>query len=165
MHPQKRQDYERIVYYIIIGALFNEGRYREAALTGLRAIALNDSLSLKLKKQNAMSMSQLLDSKHKDMRINEQARDLRNSRTIVALVSFLLTVLAVLFIRVMSYNRLVQRKNRAAAATINELTAAKEQLAYLLASKSRNDDAAGRGDATTLLRRGNATMQEPKSRG
>lgn len=146
----KRCGRDTVDYYFVrtllpskADALFNEGRYREAALTGLRAIALNDSLSLKLKKQNAMSMSQLLDSKHKDMRINEQARDLRNSRTIVALVSFLLTVLAVLFIRVVSYNRLVQRKNRAAAATINELTAAKEQLAYLLASKSRNDDAAG----------------------
>ena len=155
----KRRGRDTVDYYFVrtllpskADALFNEGRYREAALTGLRAIALNDSLSLKLKKQNAMSMSQLLDSKHKDMRINEQARDLRNSRTIVALVSFLLTVLAVLFIRVMSYNRLVQRKNRAAAATINELTAAKEQLAYLLASKSRNDDAAeerGRDDART----------------
>lgn len=155
----KRRGRDTVDYYFVrtllpskADALFNEGRYREAALTGLRAIALNDSLSLKLKKQNAMSMSQLLDSKHKDMRINEQARDLRNSRTIVALVSFLLTVLAVLFIRVMSYNRLVQRKNRAAAATINELTAAKEQLAYLLASKSRNGDAAeekGRDDAGT----------------
>lgn len=145
----KRRGRDTVDYYFVrtllpskADALFNEGRYREAALTGLRVIALNDSLSLKLKKQNAMSMSQLLDSKHKDMRINEQARDLRNSRTIVALVSFLMAVLAVLFIRVMSYNRLVQRKNRAAAATINELTAAKEQLAYLLASKSRNDDAA-----------------------
>ena len=145
----KRRGRDTVDYYFVrtllpskADALFNEGRYREAALTGLRAIALNDSLSLKLKKQNAMSMSQLLDSKHKDIRINEQARDLRNSRTIVALVSFLMAILAVLFIRVMSYNRLVQRKNRAAAATINELTAAKEQLAYLLASKSRNDDAA-----------------------
>ncbi len=155
----KRRERDTVDYYFVrtllpskADALFNEGRYREAALTGLRAIALNDSLSLKLKKQNAMSMSQLLDSKHKDMRINEQARDLRNSRAIVALVSFLMAVLAVLFIRVVSYNRLVQRKNRAAAATINELTAAKEQLAYLLASKSRNDDAAeerGRDDAGT----------------
>lgn len=155
----KQRGRDTVDYYFVrtllpskADALFNEGRYREAAITGLRAIALNDSLSLKLKKQNAMSMSQLLDSKHKDMRINEQARDLRNSRTIVALVSFLMAVLAVLFIRVLSYNRLVQRKNRAAAATINELTAAKEQLAYLLASKSRNDDAAGereRDDAGT----------------
>lgn len=145
----KRRGRDTVDYYFVrtllpskADALFNEGRYREAALTGLRVIALNDSLSLKLKKQNAMSMSQLLDSKHKDMRINEQARDLRNSRAIVALVSFLLTILAVLFIRVVSYNRLVQRKNRAAADTINELTAAKEQLAYLLASKNRNEDAA-----------------------
>lgn len=155
----KQRGRDTVDYYFVrtllpskADALFNEGRYREAALTGLRAIALNDSLSLKLKKQNAMSMSQLLDSKHKDMRINEQARDLRNSRAIVALVSFLMAVLAVLFIRVMSYNRLVQRKNRAAAATINELTAAKEQLAYLLASKNRNEDAAekrGRDDAGT----------------
>lgn len=155
----KRRGRDTVDYYFVrtllpskADALFNEGRYREAALTGLRAIALNDSLSLKLKKQNAMSMSELLDSKNKDMRINEQARDLRNSRAIVALVSFLLTILAVLFIRVVSYNRLVQRKNRAAAATINELTAAKEQLAYLLASKNRNDDAAeerGRDDAGT----------------
>ena len=155
----KRRGRDTVDYYFVrtllpskADALFNEGRYREAALTGLRAIALNDSLSLKLKKQNAMSMSELLDSKNKDMRINEQARDLRNSRAIVALVSFLLTILAVLFIRVVSYNRLVQRKNRAAAATINELTAAKEQLAYLLASKNRNEDAAeerGRDDAGT----------------
>lgn len=166
----KRRGRDTVDYYFVrtllpskADALFNEGRYREAALTGLRAIALNDSLSLKLKKQNAMSMSQLLDSKHKDMRINEQARDLRNSRTIVALVSFLMAVLAVLFIRVMSYNRLVQRKNRAAAATINELTAAKEQLAYLLASKSRNDDAAGergRDDAVGEKRRDDAGTQE-----
>ena len=166
----KRRGRDTVDYYFVrtllpskADALFNEGRYREAALTGLRAIALNDSLSLKLKKQNAMSMSQLLDSKHKDMRINEQARDLRNSRTIVALVSFLMAVLAVLFIRVMSYNRLVQRKNRAAAATINELTAAKEQLAYLLASKSRNDDAAeerGRDDAAEEKGRDDARTQE-----
>lgn len=108
----KRRGRDTVDYYFVrtllpskADALFNEGRYREAALTGLRAIALNDSLSLKLKKQNAMSMSELLDSKNKDMRINEQARDLRNSRTIVALVSFLMAVLAVLFIRVVSYNR------------------------------------------------------------
>lgn len=155
----KRRGRDTVDYYFVrtllpskADALFNEGRYREAALTGLRAIALNDSLSLKLKKQNAMSMSELLDSKNKDMRINEQARDLRNSRAIVALVSFLLTILAVLFIRVVSYNRLVQRKNRAAADTINELTAAKEQLAYLLASKNRKeetDSERGRDDAGT----------------
>lgn len=155
----KRRGRDTVDYYFVrtllpskADALFNEGRYREAALMGLRAIALNDSLSLKLKKQNAMSMSELLDSKNKDMRINEQARDLRNSRAIVALVSFLLTILAVLFIRVVSYNRLVQRKNRAAAATINELTAAKEQLAYLLASKNRSEEAAekrGHDDAGT----------------
>lgn len=153
----KRRGRDTVDYYFVrtllpskADALFNEGRYREAALTGLRAIALNDSLSLKLKKQNAMSMSELLDSKNKDMRINEQARDLRNSRTIVALVSFLMAVLAVLFIKVVSYNRLVQRKNRAAADTINELTAAKEQLAYLLASKNRKeetDSESGRDDA------------------
>lgn len=155
----KRRGRDTVDYYFVrtllpskADALFNEGRYREAALTGLRAIALNDSLSMKLKKQNAMSMSELLDSKNKDMRINEQARDLRNSRAIVALVSFLMAVLAVLFIRVVSYNRLVQRKNRAAADTINELTAAKEQLAYLLASKNRNEYAAekrGHDDAGT----------------
>ena len=166
----KRRGRDTVDYYFVrtllpskADALFNEGRYREAALTGLRAIALNDSLSLKLKKQNAMSMSQLLDSKHKDMRINEQARDLRNSRTIVALVSFLMAVLAVLFIRVMFYNRLVQRKNRAAAATINELTAAKEQLAYLLASKSRNNDAAverGRDDAAEERGRDDAAEEK-----
>ena len=166
----KRRGRDTVDYYFVrtllpskADALFNEGRYREAALTGLRAIALNDSLSLKLKKQNAMSMSQLLDSKHKDMRINEQARDLRNSRAIVALVSFLLTILAVLFIRVVSYNRLVQRKNRAAAATINELTAAKEQLAYLLASKNRNDDAAeerGHDDAAEERGHDDAGTQE-----
>ena len=166
----KQRGRDTVDYYFVrtllpskTDALFNEGRYREAALTGLRAIALNDSLSLKLKKQNAMSMSQLLDSKHKDIRINEQARDLRNSRTIVALVSFLMAVLAVLFIRVVSYNRLVQRKNRAAAATINELTAAKEQLAYLLASKSRNEDAAGergRDDAAEEKGRDDAGTQE-----
>lgn len=168
----KRRGRDTVDYYFVrtllpskADALFNEGRYREAALTGLRAIALNDSLSLKLKKQNAMSMSQLLDSKHKDMRINEQARDLRNSRTIVALVSFLLTVLAVLFIRVMFYNRLVQRKNRAAAATINELTAAKEQLAYLLASKNRNDDAAGeRGRDDAAGERGRDDAAEERGR-
>lgn len=163
----KRCGRDTVDYYFVrtllpskADALFNEGRYREAALTGLRAIALNDSLSLKLKKQNAMSMSQLLDSKHKDMRINEQARDLRNSRTIVALVSFLMAVLAVLFIRVVSYNRLVQRKNRAAAATINELTAAKEQLAYLLASKSRNDDAAGERGRDDAEERGRDDAEE-----
>lgn len=163
----KQRGRDTVDYYFVrtllpskADALFNEGRYREAALTGLRAIALNDSLSLKLKKQNAMSMSQLLDSKHKDMRINEQARDLRNSRTIVALVSFLLTVLAVLFIRVVSYNRLVQRKNRAAAATINELTAAKEQLAYLLASKSRNDDAVGEMGRDDAEERGRDDAEE-----
>lgn len=163
----KRCGRDTVDYYFVrtllpskADALFNEGRYREAALTGLRAIALNDSLSLKLKKQNAMSMSQLLDSKHKDMRINEQARDLRNSRTIVALVSFLMAVLAVLFIRVVSYNRLVQRKNRAAAATINELTAAKEQLAYLLASKSRNDDAAGEMGRDDAEERGRDDAEE-----
>ena len=168
----KRRGRDTVDYYFVrtllpskADALFNEGRYREAALTGLRAIALNDSLSLKLKKQNAMSMSQLLDSKHKDMRINEQARDLRNSRTIVALVSFLMAVLAVLFIRVMSYNRLVQRKNRAAAATINELTAAKEQLAYLLASKSRNDDAAGeRGRDDAAEEKGRDDAAEERGR-
>ena len=163
----KRCGRDTVDYYFVrtllpskADALFNEGRYREAALTGLRAIALNDSLSLKLKKQNAMSMSQLLDSKHKDMRINEQARDLRNSRAIVALVSFLMAVLAVLFIRVVSYNRLVQRKNRAAAATINELTAAKEQLAYLLASKSRNDDAAGERGRDDAEERGRDDAEE-----
>ena len=135
----KQRGRDTVDYYFVrtllpskADALFNEGRYREAALTGLRAIALNDSLSLKLKKQNAMSMSQLLDSKHKDMRI-------------------------------VSYTRLVQRKNRAAAATINELTAAKEQLAYLLASKSRNDDAAeerGRDDAAEERGRDDAGTQE-----
>ena len=113
-------------------ALYHEGHYREAAATGLRIAALNDSLTHRIKSQNAVAMGEILDSKYKDLRIDEQERDLRMSNTVAMLVTALLVVSVILTVRIYTYNRIIRRKNRAAMATIKELFAYKSQLAFLL---------------------------------
>ena len=78
----------------------------------------------------------MLDSKYKDLRLDKQARDLRTSRTVAVLVTVVLIAFVVLTVRVLSYNRIIRRKNRAAISTIKELLAYKEQLAFLLNQQS-----------------------------
>ena len=138
-----KQDRDTVNYYYVrtllpnmAKALYCEGYYRESAATGLRIVTLNDSLTQRIKRQNAIAISEMLDSKYKDLRLDKQARDLRTSRTVAVLVTVLLIAFVALTVRVFSYNRIIRRKNRAAISTIKELLAYKEQLAFLLNRQS-----------------------------
>lgn len=148
-----RQERDTVNYYFVrtllpykAEALYREGHYREAAATGLRIVALNDSLTHRIKSQNAIAMGEMLDSKYKDLRIDEQERDLRTSHTVAVLVTVLLVVSLLLTVRIYTYNRIIRRKNRAAMTTIKELFAYKSQLAFLLSRQDEARPAATLGD-------------------
>lgn len=125
-------------------ALYCEGRYEEAAIQGQRAIALNDSLDRRIKAQGAQWISEALGTKAKDMKLHEQRKSLLITYSVVGVIVVILLVVLVLFIRVMSFNRIIRRKNIAATKAINDLIAYKEQLSYLL--KSRQEKASDGGD-------------------
>lgn len=124
-------------------ALYAEGRHDEAARTGLRAIALSDSLARRLKTQQALWTSEVLDAKNKDIRISTQAKDLRLSNGMAIAATLLLVVMGLLTARVIQYNRIIRRKNLAAAKTINELLAYKDQMAFLLRQQQKENAAQG----------------------
>lgn len=125
-------------------ALYGEGRYKESAATSLRATTLKASLDRRIKAQGAMWISETLGSKVKDRKISEQRKNLRITYVAVTAMVIILIVVLALLTRVLTYNRIIRRKNIAASKAINDLIAYKEQLAYLL--KSRQDKPSGDGD-------------------
>ena len=78
------------------------------------------------------------------MKLHEQRKSLLITYSVVGVIVVILLVVLVLFIRVMSFDRIIRRKNIAATKAINDLIAYKEQLSYLL--KSRQEKASDGGD-------------------
>lgn len=114
-------DYSHNILMCKARALQGLGRYKEAMETGMRAYYLSDSLTQRLKKQNAMWMSEKLGKDFLKKQIDRQYRLLRTSHIAGFIITVLLVVCLFLMILAFRANMKLKIKNQATTALVNDL--------------------------------------------
>lgn len=104
-----------------VRALKGLGRYREAINTGMTAYDISDSISRRMKSQNALWLSDQLGKKILRKYISVQDRKLEMNSAVIFSVSLLLLVCIILLLLLWRSNRLIKNKNRKASALIGDL--------------------------------------------
>lgn len=131
-------------------ALQELGRYKEAIETGMRAYVLADSLSKRIKGQNAIWISEQLGKKLLSKYIGRQDKTLAVSRTVNVVMGALLIVCTVLMVCAIRYNKKIKQKNHAASTLISELLLYKQQLLDRLEPRQNKGDEATEGEQEHL---------------
>ncbi len=132
-------DYSHNILMFKARALQGLGRYKEAIETGMRAYYLSDSLTRRIKEQNAMWMSEKLGKDFLKKYLVRQDRALKISNITIAAIGTLLFVCLIGILVVIHLNRKLKRKNLAAATLINELLQYKQQLLNTLTPQKDAD--------------------------
>lgn len=127
-------------------ALQELGRYKEAIETGMRAYVLADSLSRRIKGQNAIWISEQLGKKLLSKYIGQQDKTLAVSRTVNLVMGALLIICIVLMVYTIRYNLKIKQKNHAASTLISELLLYKRLLLDRLEPHQNKGDETSEGE-------------------
>ena len=104
------------------------GKYREALGVAEQMLAVNDSIARREKAQKAQEMATIYETADKELQIAHLADRLQSGKIVLTLTMLLLLIAVVVIVVVIRYNRIINLKNRAAVATIDELMAARGKL-------------------------------------
>lgn len=111
------------------------GDYKRANSYFRRILSIKDSINLRNQKQAAMELSEIYESRDKDIQLIEKDALLLHNRIFLG-VSFVIIAIAIgVIVAGIRYNRIIQRKNKAVVLNIEE----KLQLMQL-AEKGRADN-------------------------
>lgn len=122
------------------------GKYQEAIETGMRAYYLSDSLTRRIKGQNATWMSEEMGKKILNKYIERQSKQLTVNRAANIVMGVLLFICIVLIAFVIRDNRLIKQKNRISSSLINELSTYKRELFNRMADQNGNGEKASNGN-------------------
>lgn len=114
-------DYAHNILMCKAQALQGLGRYKEAVEASIRSYNLSDSLSRRIKEQNAMWMSEKLGKDFLKKYINRQDKILNTTNIIIIVIASLLTVCIILMILTFRANKKLKAKNQATSALVNDL--------------------------------------------
>lgn len=98
------------------------GRYEEAINTGMRAYNLSDSLTRRIKEQNATWLSEKMGKKVLKSYIEDQDKQLTINRWANIIMGVLLFICITLIVFVIRDNRIMKNKNRVSSSLIGELS-------------------------------------------
>lgn len=104
------------------------GQYKEAINTGMRAYYLSDSLSRRIKAQNATWMSEKMGKKILSKYVNQQEKQLAVNKVANIIMGTLLFACITLIVFVIRDNRIIKNKNRVSSLLISELSKYKREL-------------------------------------
>lgn len=129
------------------------GKYKEAIETGMRAYYLSDSLTRRIKAQNATWMSEEMGKKVLNKYIERQSKQLTVNRAANIVMGALLFVCIVLIVFVIRDNRLIKQKNKISSSLISELSTYKRELFNRMAEngnggESTSDEKKNDGNTT-----------------
>lgn len=127
------------------------GKYKEAIETGMRAYYLSDSLSRRIKAQNATWMSEEMGKKVLNKYIERQGKQLTVNRAANIVMGVLLFICIILIAFVIRDNRLIKKKNRISSSLISELSIYKRELFNRMAGNGDIAEPTTPADAKTAL--------------
>ena len=104
------------------------GRYEEAINTGMRAYNLSDSLTRRIKEQNATWLSEKMGKKVLKSYIENQDKQLTINRWANIIMGVLLFICITLIVFIIRDNRIIKNKNRVSSSLIGELSKYKTEL-------------------------------------
>lgn len=104
------------------------GKYKEAIETGMKAYNLSDSLTRRIKNQNATWMSEEMGKKILNRYIERQEKQLTVNRAANIIMGTLLFICIILIFFIVRDNKLIKDKNRASSDLISELSLYKKEL-------------------------------------
>lgn len=102
--------------------------YKRAASYYLELAFVTDSLKMREQRSAALELAEVYKTKEQAIQLKEQESDLRLRGVLVLFSSFLLLIAIVFIIRILRYNRLINKKNRSMITTIDELMSYKREL-------------------------------------
>ena len=125
-----------------VRALMGLGLYKKACETGIHAYELDDSLTRRIREQNALWISQKLGKKLLRKYIGQQDKNLAISQAANIVMAVLLFICVALLAWIIRYNQKIKQKNLAASSLISELLLYKKQLLEQVANKDSKEEAA-----------------------
>ena len=119
-----------------------------------RILSLKDSINLRNQRQSAVELSEIYESRDKDIQLVQKDAEIRRNRLFLVMAAIIILLSLTAIAIIIRYNRIIQRKNKAVVRSIEE----KLQLLQI-ADNSRvanKDDSADR----ELFRRIDKTIRE-----
>ncbi len=108
-----------------------KGDYKRAALYYEQLAVLRDSIKNREQKSAALELASVYETGEKELKIHEQAAEIRLRTIGLTFVCCIVLLLGVLLWRTQRYSRMIRRKNRSMVNTIEELLKYKDDL-YLM---------------------------------
>lgn len=120
-----------------LGHAYREkGDYKTSARYYEELAILRDSIKNREQKSAALELAAVYETNEKELRLHEQAAEIRLRTIALALVCCIVLLLGILLWRTKRYSRTIRRKNESMVGTIEELLSYKEEL-FLLKGKAR----------------------------
>ncbi len=116
-------------------ALQATGNYKEAIFTAMRAYALADSLTQRVKSQNATWISEKLGKKMMSLYIDKKEQELQTNKWVIICLTLAVVACISLIVRIRYDNKIIRKKNAAATRLVDELTEYKEKLFMVIERK------------------------------
>ena len=147
------------------------GRYEEAINTGMRAYNLSDSLTRRIKEQNATWLSEKMGKKVLKSYIENQDKQLTINRWANIIMGVLLFICITLIVFIIRDNRIMKNKNRVSSSLIGELSKYKTELFDRMSehpdtvnnAASANDKASATDDKGMAVNSGETVKTEKKT--
>lgn len=147
------------------------GRYEEAINTGMRAYNLSDSLTRRIKEQNATWLSEKMGKKVLKSYIENQDKQLTINRWANIIMGVLLFICITLIVFIIRDNRIIKNKNRVSSSLIGELSKYKTELFDRMSehpdkvnnAASANDKASATDDKGKAVNSGETVKTEKKT--
>lgn len=139
------------------------GQYKEAINTGMRAYYLSDSLSRRIKAQNATWMSEKMGKKILSKYVDQQERQLAVNKVANIIMGTLLFACIALIVFVIRDNRIIKNKNRVSSSLISELSKYKRELFDRMPEMKNKEDK--RTAAVSAASTADGTQSEENGKG
>lgn len=120
-----------------LGHAYREkGDYKTSARYYEELAILRDSIKNREQKSAALELAAVYETNEKELRLHEQAAEIRLRTIALALVCCIVLLLGILLWRTKRYSRTIRHKNESMVGTIEELLSYKEEL-FLLKGRTR----------------------------
>lgn len=120
-----------------------------------RILSLKDSINLRNQKQTAMELSEIYESRDKDIQLVEKDAVIKRNRMFLVMAAIIIVLALAAIAAIIRYNRIIQKKNKAVVRNIEE----KLQLIQI-ANHSRTDNKDDAADRELFERIDNAIREK-----
>lgn len=85
-----------------------------------RILNLKDSLNMRNQKQTALELAEIYETRDKDIQLIEKESELKRNHLFLIMAAIIIVISIAAIVRIMRYNRIIQKKNKAMVRNIEE---------------------------------------------